>query len=240
MPHAVEVMAIDPRDPQVLYVRAFMNAIVDGGELAKQALLRSIDGGATFTELWNQDGVLTPSGQSHGIDDVAIDTTRGRVLVATSRACSPAPIAGDAPTVTLQPMSSLTTAQCVDVHKGDVYACSSDYMPDFAALAESDDGAQSFHLDPQLRRHRRAGRLPGRHAGRRHLPALLADVRLAARHQLHRRRHADHRRRHGAPAPQERLRLPARRRLARALDGAGAGALIVLALLALSAVRRRV
>ncbi|HEY7955807.1 MAG TPA: hypothetical protein VII38_10970 [Polyangia bacterium] len=145
VPHAVEVMAIDPRDPQVIYVRAFMNAIADGGEIAKQALLRSIDGGATFAELLNQDGVLTPSGQSHGIDDVAIDTTRGRVLVATSKGLLTGADPGDAPALTLAPMSSLSTAQCVDVHKGSVYACSSDYMPDFAALAESDDGAQSFH-----------------------------------------------------------------------------------------------
>lgn len=145
VPHTIEVMAVDPRDPKVVYLRAFVSTVNDAGEIDKQALLRSTDGGATFTELLNQDGVLTPSGQSHGIDGVAIDTAHGQVLVATSNGLLAGADPGDAPQVTLMPKSKLTQTQCVDVHQGKVYACSSDYMPDFAALAESDDGAQSFH-----------------------------------------------------------------------------------------------
>jgi hypothetical protein len=141
-PSSVELLAIDPRNPDVIYVRLY--AVVGSGMTPRQSLLRSIDRGGTFTELWKMDGTITVSGQVYGIDGVAVDETRGQVLVATAKGMLAGVDPGGAPTVALQPVGNLTQAQCVDVKDGVVYACSSNYMPDFAALARSDDGGKTF------------------------------------------------------------------------------------------------
>ena len=49
-PNAVELMAIDPRDPLVVYLRA------SRGE--QQALVRSPDAGLTYAEILRQAGVM--------------------------------------------------------------------------------------------------------------------------------------------------------------------------------------
>jgi MYXO-CTERM domain-containing protein len=46
--------------------------------------------------------------------------------------------------VTLASTGNLQQTQCVDVHSGAVYACSSQFAPDNAAVARSDDGAKQF------------------------------------------------------------------------------------------------
>jgi MYXO-CTERM domain-containing protein len=139
-PYALEVLAIDPRDARVVYLRAFATTPTS----ARQALLRSADGGATFSTLLVQDGVMTPSGLVKGIDGVAIDAKRALVYVASSQGFYSGSDPGGAPTVSLAKTSMLSQAQCVDVSGDTVLACSTNYMPDNAAIARSDDGAQSF------------------------------------------------------------------------------------------------
>jgi hypothetical protein len=139
-PYSLEVLAVDPRDANVLYLRGFANA----GGAARQALLRSTDGGKTFTEILKQDGVSTPSGLNKGIDGVAIDVPRGRVYVATSNGLWAGSDPGSAAGVTLARTGNLSQAQCVEVRDSKVLACSTNYKPDEAAIAVSDDGAQTF------------------------------------------------------------------------------------------------
>jgi hypothetical protein len=139
-PYALEILAVDPRDANVVYLRGF--ATVAGA--ARQVLLRSIDGGASFAEILKQDGVSTPSGLSKGIDGVAIDVPRNKVYVATSMGMYAGSDTGGAAAVTLAKTGNLSQAQCVEVRDGKIFACSNNYDPDQAALARSDDGAQSF------------------------------------------------------------------------------------------------
>jgi hypothetical protein len=141
-PHAAELMAVDPRDSDVIYVRAFVT--VPGGDggrsMPLQVLLRSTDGGVSVTELHRVVGEQTPAGATRGIDGVAVDPGRGRVYVATSKGL----FAGPDGATTLTPTGGLSQAQCA-VMKGDVlYVCSTNYSPDFKALARSDDGGESF------------------------------------------------------------------------------------------------
>jgi hypothetical protein len=142
VPYASEIMAIDPRDANTVYIRVFVTATgFDGGALPLQVLLRSSDGGATVTELYRLVGETSPSGNAtYGIDGVAVDATRGRVYVATVKGLMMAP---DGAT-SLTPTGGLSQAQCVEVHGDKIYACGSNYGPDFKALARSDDGAQTF------------------------------------------------------------------------------------------------
>lgn len=140
VPHSLDILAVDPRVPGIVYVRLFAAA----AGTARQLLARSTDGGATFTEVLRVDGASSPSGYTRGIDGVAVDPTRGRVLVATSKGLYAGDDPGGAASVTLAPVGNLSQAQCVDVRNGVVYACSTNYMPDFAALARSEDGAQTF------------------------------------------------------------------------------------------------
>ncbi len=146
-PYSLEVMKIDPRDSKVLYVRVFA-AVPDPdlGTVAREALLRSVDNGQNFSEIWKMDGVINPSsGISRGIDGLDIDATRGKVFVATVAGVL---VGGDAgasqSTVTLAATGNLSQSQCVDVHGAAVYACASNYAPDNAALARSDDAGGSF------------------------------------------------------------------------------------------------
>ncbi len=144
-PYGIDLLAVDPRNAMVVYLRVFVSGTdADGGDIARQALLRSSDGGATFAELATIDGIMAPSGMSRGIDGVAIDVTRNQVLVATAMGLLSGDDPGGAATVTLQPISTISQAQCVDVHAGEVTVCSTNYMPDNAALARSDDGAKTF------------------------------------------------------------------------------------------------
>jgi MYXO-CTERM domain-containing protein len=135
-PYAAELMLVDPRSVDTIYVRAF---VVAGGANAMplQVLLRSSDGGAHVRELLRLTGETTSSGATRGIDGVAVDGQRNLVLVATRNGLY-------AGADTLAPVGALSQAQCVDAHDGAIFVCSSNYAPDFAALARSDDGAQTF------------------------------------------------------------------------------------------------
>lgn len=145
-PYAGEVMALDPRDPNVVYLRLFFTVPGDGGDsVPLQVLVRTNDAGATMTEVFRMVGEATPSGATRGIDGVAVDGKRGKVFVATAMGLLAGADPGGAATVTVQPTGGLTIAQCVEVHGDAIYACSSNYSPDFAALARSDDGGQTFH-----------------------------------------------------------------------------------------------
>lgn len=145
IPHAIDLLAIDPRDTKVVYVRVFLNSIDDAGnENSRMALLRSTDGGATFNGLLTIDGIVSGSGYTRGIDGVAIDASRGKVWVATVNGLFVGDDPGSAASVTLSPMGGLSQAQCIDAQNGSLLACSTDYAPDFKALARSDDGGNSF------------------------------------------------------------------------------------------------
>jgi hypothetical protein len=144
-PHALELLAIDPRNPLVIWARAI--AAIDsgsGGSEPRHALLRSADGGVTWRNLYETAATTEPSGQTHGIDGVSIDSAAGHVYAATNRGLVGGADAGDATEPALASLGGLSVAQCVDVHGGAVYACSSQYAPDFAAIARSSDGAHSF------------------------------------------------------------------------------------------------
>lgn len=135
-PLVTEVLAVDPRTPQTVYVRAYSET--------KHALLRSIDGGMTFTEVLKQDGIAATLGQSRGIDDVTVDATRGVVLVATATGVYQGADPGGAATLTLQKTGNLSQARCIALHEGAVYACSSQFAPDLAAVGRSTDGSAPF------------------------------------------------------------------------------------------------
>jgi MYXO-CTERM domain-containing protein len=144
-PSTVEPFFVDPRDPHVVYLRASTTVPdPDGGIIARQALLRSTDGGMTLIETLTIDGQVLPSGYAKGIDGMTIDAASGRVFVATAQGVYAGDDPGPGPTVTLAPTGNLSQAQCVDVHGGVVYACSNNYAPDNAALAQSTDNGATF------------------------------------------------------------------------------------------------
>jgi hypothetical protein len=143
-PHALELLAVDPRNPMVVWARAVAAVPVGADSVTRHALLRSTDGGASWAEVLKADAVNEASGQTRGIDGVAFDTAAGRVYVATRTGLYAGSDDGGATTPALAVTSTLSQTQCVDVHDGDVYACSSQFPPDNAAIARSSDGAQTF------------------------------------------------------------------------------------------------
>jgi hypothetical protein len=143
-PSQLNVLAVDPRTPTRLYARASVSYTDDAGAASLQSLLHSTDGGVTFTELWKMPGVTTSGGIDRGIEGVAFDVARAKVLIATQMGMLAGTDDGAAQNVTVAPTGNLSQAQCVDVHGGDVIACSNNYAPDLAALARSTDGAQTF------------------------------------------------------------------------------------------------
>jgi hypothetical protein len=143
-PYALELLALDPRNADVVWARAIAVVPTGSDSVTRQALLRSSDGGASWRELTKLDAVTEPSGQTRGIDGVAWDTAAGRVYVATRTGLLSGDDAGDATAPTLAPTGTLAQTQCVDVHGGAVYACSSQFPPDNAAIARSADGAKTF------------------------------------------------------------------------------------------------
>jgi MYXO-CTERM domain-containing protein len=145
VPENVEPFAVDPRDPQVVWVRASITVPDSSGGLKpRQAMLRSSDRGQSFVEVLVQDGVVTASGSSRGLDGFAIDSANARVYASTASGVFGGADPGGAATVTMSPIGNLSQAQCVDVHGGSIFACSNNYTPDNAALAESDDNGQTF------------------------------------------------------------------------------------------------
>jgi hypothetical protein len=143
-PHALEVLAVDPRDANIVWARAIAEIPTGSDSVTRHALLRSADGGATWSEEYKLDATTEASGQTRGIDGIAFDTAAHRVYVATRTGLLAGDDAGTTTVPTLAPTGTLAQTQCVDVHGGAVYACSSQFPPDNAAVAISSDGAQTF------------------------------------------------------------------------------------------------
>jgi hypothetical protein len=143
-PHALELLAIDPRDANIVWARAIAEVPVGTDSVTRHALLRSADGGVTWSELYKLDATTESSGQTRGIDGVAFDSAGHRVYVATRTGLLAGDDAGTTAAPTLAPSGTLAQTQCVDVHGGALYACSSQFPPDKAAVALSSDNGQTF------------------------------------------------------------------------------------------------
>lgn len=143
-PFSLELLAIDPRDPMVVWARAVADVTRAGATVPRQALLRSSDGGTSWSELAKLDAVLEPSGQTRGIDGVAFDVASKVTYVATRTGLLAASDSGGSAAPSLAATGNLAHTQCVEVHGGFVIACSSQFPPDNAAIARSSDGAHNF------------------------------------------------------------------------------------------------
>jgi len=144
-PHALELLAIDPRSADVLWARATAEVPTGATSVTRHALLRSTDGGTTWSEMYKLDAVMEASGQTRGIDGVAFDVAAKRVYVATRTGLLSGSDDGSATVPTLAPTGTLSQTQCVDVHGGALNVCSSQFPPDNAAIAESTDNGATFH-----------------------------------------------------------------------------------------------
>jgi hypothetical protein len=128
----LEVMAVDPRDPSVIFARAN----VGSGDATMQLLLRVANAGdaGQSAVLIHAVPVASLSGNyASGINDLAFDLAHDTIFVATGTGLlrgsfTSLPIA-------LSPLGTLSQAQCVDVAGDELSACSWAYSPDFAALA---------------------------------------------------------------------------------------------------------
>ena len=143
-PFTLELLAIDPRNPRTIWARAVADVDSGGTTITRQALLRSSDAGDSWSELLKVDAVMEPSGQTRGIDGVAFDVANNVVYVATRIGLYSAADAGTPTAPTLAQTGNLAQTQCVDIHGGAVFACSSQFPPDNAAVARSSDGAKTF------------------------------------------------------------------------------------------------
>ncbi|HEY1584185.1 MAG TPA: hypothetical protein VGH63_00785, partial [Polyangia bacterium] len=144
-PHALEILAIDPRNSNVIWARATAEVPEDAVSVTRHGLIRSSDGGLTWSELYTLDAVVGSSGETLGIDDVAFDVANNRTYVATRTGLLSGADDGSATVPTLATASSLHQTQCADIHNGSLYVCSSQFPPDNAAVAESTDQAATFN-----------------------------------------------------------------------------------------------
>jgi hypothetical protein len=144
MPFSLELLAIDPRNPLIVWARAVAEVTSGGTTITRQALLRSPDGGASWSELAKVDAVMEPSGQTRGIDGIAFDVAANLTYVATRTGLLSGSDTGSNSAPTLAGTGNLAQTQCVEVHDGAVFACSSQFPPDNAAIARSTDGAHQF------------------------------------------------------------------------------------------------
>jgi len=140
-----EILAVDPRSPEVLYARAGVN--LGTGDV--HLLLRSLDAGASFTELWHVDiadlyGEDGTGEAVSGINDLAIDLSRDELLIATTAGLvrGSATLAAASPALAL--VGSLPRVECVDAHEGQTYACSWDQNLDYAAISVGPGGAETL------------------------------------------------------------------------------------------------
>jgi hypothetical protein len=120
----LKVLGADPRDAAVVYLTCPAGA-------AQQVLLRVDVQMGTASELLRLADLIYA---------VTVDTTRDRLLIATASGVYYA----DGMSA-VQHFSGLSYARCFSVHgNDDIYACSTNYMPDLAAVAKSTDGGQTF------------------------------------------------------------------------------------------------
>lgn len=144
-PHTLELLAVDPRNSDVVWARAIAEVPQGSTSVTRHGLIRSSDGGATWSELYKIDATNDASGApNRGVDGVAFDTAKQRTYVATRTGLLAGSDDGSATVPVLATSGTLQQTQCVDVHGGAVYACSSQFQPDNAAIARSTDDGQSF------------------------------------------------------------------------------------------------
>ncbi|HEX6839473.1 MAG TPA: sialidase family protein [Polyangia bacterium] len=144
-PHTLELLAIDPRNSNVVWARAIAEVPEGSTSVTRHGLIRSSDGGMTWSELYKLDATNDASGApNRGIDGVAFDGAQNRTYVATRTGLLAGSDDGSVTVPTLAPTGTLQQTQCVDVHGGALYACSSQFQPDNAAIARSTDNGQTF------------------------------------------------------------------------------------------------
>jgi hypothetical protein len=114
--------AIDPANADVVFLTS-LGANAPAGD----RLCRSIDAGATFTE------VLATTAP---IDDIVFH--RGKVIVATGAGGSFESTTGGA---SFAPMADPPQLGCLGEHDGQLVGCGTNWDPDFKAVARSGDGA---------------------------------------------------------------------------------------------------
>ena len=144
-PHTIELLAVDPRNSDVVWARAIAEVPEGATSVTRHGLIRSSDGGMTWSELAKIDATNDASGApNRGIDDVAFDTAQKRTYVATRTGLLAGSDDGSATVPALTASGTLQQTQCVDVHDGALYVCSSQFQPDNAAIARSTDNGQTF------------------------------------------------------------------------------------------------
>lgn len=132
----LELMAVDPHDPSILFARA---NVMESGKV-RQLLLRverAGDAGQVATELTSIETASLSGKLPSGINDIAFDVAHELIFVATQGGI----LRGStkALPITLTKVSTLGQAQCVDVAGDELFACSWNYTPEFAAIAVGDD-----------------------------------------------------------------------------------------------------
>jgi hypothetical protein len=122
-PTLLRVLAVDPTDASVVYLAAFKDPT--------RALVKATAHAGVLTELVKSPGDLL---------GMAFDGPRNTVWVAGQtgllRSVAGAPF---------QPAGGLVQAQCVYVRGATIYACSTNYGPEYNVIARSDDGGETFH-----------------------------------------------------------------------------------------------
>ncbi|MFO0645369.1 MAG: hypothetical protein U0326_03960 [Polyangiales bacterium] len=116
------VSGVDPRDPDVLYVRASVGLGV--------ALLRSDDGGATFRELTRSEGAMTGFALSDDGETVWVGSDDRRDALRRSTRGGP-----------FERLPVTVTTRCLRQRDGVLYVCT-DEAADGALLACSTDGGE--------------------------------------------------------------------------------------------------
>ncbi len=134
---SLQIMAVDPRDPQVFYARATLS-----GATPTQIFVRGLYAGATITltELWSisiPQAIQTD--WSKGINDLAFDLAHDQLIVATGKGLVRGSAALTSAASTFAASDNLAQAQCVDYDpaSGRLFACGGTFGPDFAALASN-------------------------------------------------------------------------------------------------------
>jgi hypothetical protein len=118
VPTTLRVLAVDPRDPTHAWLAASRESA--------RSLVES--DGTTFSERLRTTG---------DIFSIAFDAS-------TTWAATQAGLYRGAPGASLTPKGDLSQAYCVILDGATVWACSSNYTPDFKVLARSDDGGDHF------------------------------------------------------------------------------------------------
>lgn len=127
---AIDTLAVDPKDSAAVYLAVRGEAV--------QVLLKATGQGAQLVEQLRIEGT---------IGGIAFDDKRDAVLLSVGPLAFKPLAAGLMRSVAggpFAPLSNLSRSQCVLADGDRVYACSSSFPPDSAAVARSDDGGAHF------------------------------------------------------------------------------------------------